>query len=116
DVEHRARVARTRAARSLGPTPPARHPHAQSGEARSTNRGYAANGLYVDVDPDAEVIVERDGLATTIRRLDVRELAAIFGGGAIGAGLRRELVPASHGLSGTTGTLGLATTPTAGED
>jgi CrcB protein len=69
--------------------------------ARSTNRGVAANGLYVDVHPDAEVIVDRDGAKTPNRVLDARELAAIFAGGALGAAIRTALVEAAPTTPGS---------------
>jgi CrcB protein len=47
------------------------------------------------VKPDAEVSVERDAAKTWSRRVDVRELAAIFAGGALGAGIRTALEDAA---------------------
>jgi fluoride exporter len=55
----------------------------------------AANGLYVDVHTDAEVIVDRDGAERPSRGFDVRELAAIFAGGAVGGGIRTALAEAA---------------------
>jgi fluoride exporter len=41
------------------------------------------------------VIVERESLASRVRRLDTRELVAIFAGGAIGAAIRTALLEAA---------------------
>jgi len=68
------------------------YPDTQSGEARSLNRGAAANGLYVDHDLDAEVVVESSSPQAPARNLDLRELGAIFAGGALGAGIRTGLI------------------------
>jgi CrcB protein len=90
DVEHlekgRTGVGRMGAAGRPVSWPP------QSGEARSLNRGDAANGLYVDDDLDAEVVVESNKPEAPTRSLDLRELGAIFAGGALGAGIRTGLV------------------------
>jgi CrcB protein len=71
------------------------------GLARSTNRGTAANGLYVDVHPDAEMIVDRDLTGRPSRQVDTRELAAIFAGGALGGGIRTALFEAAPARAGS---------------